>query len=298
MLLPACTVALETRGPSKPAVVTADNEITVASFAFPESVLLAEIYAQALEAKGFEVDRALNLGPRELVEPALQRGLIEFVPEYLGTALTFLRPGGPTASGDLEVARQSFVEALRSKEVDVLASAPAQDANALAVTAQTAAKYGLRTISDLIRVGPQLVLGGPPECPNRPLCVPGLRKTYRLQFKTFKPLDVSGPITAASLAAGQIDVAVLLSTDGNIPARGFVVLEDDRRLQPAENVTPVVRREVVARYGRRFTDVADAVSARLTTVELQGLNLAMSLRSETPARIASDWLRSKELIEG
>jgi osmoprotectant transport system substrate-binding protein len=297
VLLPACTVRLDTRGQSKPVVVTGDDEITVGSFAFPESVLLAEIYAQALESKGFTIRRALNLGPRELVEPALQRGLIEFVPEYLGTALQFLEPGSRATSGDVEAARQAFIEALRSKGVDVLASAPAQDANALAVTAQTAARFGLETITDLIPVASQLVLGGPPECPSRPLCLLGLRSTYRLTFKEFMPLDASGPLTAAALASGQVDVAVLFSTDGNIAARGFVVLRDDKVLQPPENITPVARKEVVARYGRRFTDIVDAVSSKLTTLALRELNRQMSLSQETPEALARDWLLKRGLIQ-
>jgi osmoprotectant transport system substrate-binding protein len=297
-LQPACTVSLQARGPSSPAVVTGDDEITVASFNFSESELLAEIYAQALESNGFAVRRAMNLGPRELVEPALQRGLIEFVPEYLGTALEFLQPDSPATSADLEASRQRFIEALRTKGVDVLASAPAEDANALAVTAQTAARFGLKTTSDLIPVAPQLVLGGPPECPSRPLCLPGLKTTYRLNFKSFKSLDASGPVTAAELATGQVDVAVLFTTDGDIPARGFIVLEDDQRLQPAENVTPVVRREVVARYGRRFTDVVDAVSAQLTTEALRELNRRLSIGSATPSQLARAWLRAEGLLEG
>jgi osmoprotectant transport system substrate-binding protein len=295
---PACSVSLQAKGPSGPAVVTGDDRVTVASFNFPESVLLAEIYAQAMESKGFAVDRAMDVGPRELVEPALQRGLIEFVPEYLGTALQFLRPGSHATSADLDATRQRFIDALRTKGVDVLASAPAQDANALAVTAQTAARFGLKTIRDLVTVAPQLVLGGPPECPSRPLCLPGLKATYRLSFKSFKPLDASGPVTAAELAAGQVDVAVLFTTDGDIPARGFIVLEDDQRLQPAENVTPVVRREVVARYGGRFTDVVDAVSAQLTTETLRELNRRLSIGSTTPAQLARSWLRAAGLLEG
>jgi osmoprotectant transport system substrate-binding protein len=242
------------------------------------------------------VQRAMDLGPRELVQPALQRGLIEFVPEYLGTALQFLQPGPPGAAADLEATRRSLADALRGKGVDVLASAPAQDANGLAVTAETAARFGLRNISDLFQVAPQLVLGGPPECPSRPLCLPGLRSRYRLRFKSFKPLDASGPLTASGLATGQVDVAVLFTTDGDIPARGFVVLEDDLRLQPSENVTPVVRHEVVARFGRRFTDVVDSVSAQLTTGDLQALNRLMSLGTKPPPQIARDWLLSRGLV--
>lgn len=278
--------------------VTGDDAITVASFDFPESVLLAEIYAQALEANGFRVKRALNLGPRELVEPALERGLVEFVPEYLGTALVFLGGGSHQASADPNTTRRRLAEIYRPRRVHVLESAQAQDANAVAVTAQTSARFELRKISDLGPVARSFVVGGPPECPSRPLCLLGLQSRYRLRFREFMPLDSSGPLTAEGLASGQIDVAVLFSTDGNIAARGFVVLQDDLGLQPAENVTPVVREEVVARYGQRLTDVVDAVSAKLTTEGLREMNRLMTLGSRTPRGVALEWLRARGLLQG
>jgi osmoprotectant transport system substrate-binding protein len=274
-----------------------DDAITIASFDFPESVLLAEIYAQTLEAKGFRVKRALDLGPRELVEPALERGLVEFVPEYSGTALAFLDRDSQQGSADSDITRRRLAAAYRGRGVHVLESAQAQDANALAVTAQTSARHNLRTISDLAPVAGKLVLGGPPECPSRPLCLPGLQARYGLRFKEFLPLDASGPLTVEGLATGQIDVAVLFTTDGNIPAKGFVVLEDDLGLQPAENVTPVVREEVLARYGQPFTDVVDAVSAKLTTEGLREMNRSMAFGSRTPGRVALDWLRGSGLLQ-
>lgn len=278
--------------------VIGDDAITIASFDFPESVLLAEIYAQALESEGFQVKRALNLGPRELVEPALERGLVEFVPEYLGSALGFVTRGAAEASSDVAVTRQKLTEALAERRIAVLESAPAEDVNALAVTAQTAATYGLKTISDLAPVAPQLVFGGPPECPSRPLCLPGLQQTYGLRFKRFQGLDAGGPYTSASLASSHVDVALLFTTDWNIRRNGFVVLEDDRHLQPAENVTPVVRDEIVAAYGSRFTEVIDAVSAELTTEELRELNRQVGLEAKAPAQVARTWLRSKGLLPG
>lgn len=297
--LPACvSVGLGQAGERAAVPATGDDAITIASFDFPESELLAEIYAQALEAKGFRIIRALDLGPRELVEPALERGLVEFVPEYLGTALQFLHPQSKQVSGTVDVTRQKLTEAFRGRGVDVLASAEAEDANALAVTAQTSARYSLSTISDLVPIAGRLVLGGPPECPSRPLCLAGLESKYRLKFKRFEPLDASGPLTAAELASGQIDVAVLFTTDGDIPARGFVLLQDDRGLQPAENVTPVARHEVVARYGQLFTDVVDGVSAKLTTQALREMNRLMSVGSKTPRRVALEWLRARGLLQG
>jgi osmoprotectant transport system substrate-binding protein len=299
LLLPACVSVGMGSAPDRPAApATGDEAITIGSFDFPESVVLAEIYAQALEANGFAVKRALDLGPRELVEPALERGLVEFVPEYLGTALAFLDRGPDQAAGARDVTRAKLIDAFRGRGVDVLDPSEAQDANALAVTAQTAARYGLSTISDLRPVAGRLLLGGPPECPSRPLCLLGLRSAYGLAFKRFVPLDPGGPLTAEELASGQIDVAVLFTTDGEIPSRGFVVLKDDLGLQPPENVTPVVRKEVVLAHGQRFTDVVNAVSANLTTEVLRELNRLVSLGSSSPASVARRWLLSKRLIQG
>jgi osmoprotectant transport system substrate-binding protein len=284
-------------GARTPAVVTGDGAITVASFAFPESVLLAEIYAQALEANGFEVKRALDLGARELVEPALERGLVEFVPEYLGTALQFVTRGTAVPTSDVETARRALEEAFGSRGIAVLAPAPAQDANALAVTPETAAQYDLNTISDLTPVAGKLILGGPPECPDRPLCLPGLQRTYGLAFAGFQGLDEGGPLTAASLASGQIDVGLLFSTDGAIRTNGFVVLQDDRKLQPAENVTPVVRSEIIEAYGSRFTDVVNAVSALLSTDGLGEMNQSVN-RGDSTQAVAAAWLRAHDLLHG
>jgi osmoprotectant transport system substrate-binding protein len=286
------------QGPRASELATGDDAITIASFDFPESRLLSEIYAQALESKGFRMKRAFGIGPRELVEPALEEGLVEFVPEYLGSALQFVTRGAGRASSFIETEHQTLVEALGGRGISVLESAPAQDANAVAVSATTAARFGLKSISDLAPVAGQLVLGGPPECPSRPLCLPGLEKTYGLRFDKFVGLDASGPYTVAELSAGLVDVAVLFTTDWQISARGFVVLEDDRRLQPAENVTPILRSDIVKAYGDRLVEAVNAVSAKLTTVGLRELNSLVGQRSGTVAQVAAAWLRSKGLVQG
>jgi osmoprotectant transport system substrate-binding protein len=294
----ACiSIGLGSAGERSTQLATGDDAITIASFDFPESAVLAEIYSQALESRGFRVKRALHLGPRELVEPALERGLIEFVPEYQGTALEFVTLGRGKPSTDVESTRRRLSEAFAHHGITVLAPSPAQDANAIAVTAQTAARYRLKTISDLSPVARRLVFGGPPECPSRPLCLAGLESVYGLHFKRFQGLDAGGPITSAGLAAGVIDVALVFTTSGDLRKNGFVILRDDRALQPAENVTPIVRNEIVAAYGRRFTDAVDAVSARLTTEGLRELNSSVSLQAKTPASVAAAWLRSKDLVQ-
>jgi osmoprotectant transport system substrate-binding protein len=174
--------------------------------------------------------------------------------------------------------------------------APAQDANAIVVTAATAARYGLRSIADLARVAPGLVFGGPPECPGRAYCLPGLKRAYGLRFKTFTPLDAGGPLTLQALEAGYIDVALLFTTDPSIRARHLVILADDRGLQPAENITPLVRRDVIARYGPDLLAVLNKVSALLDTGTLRDLNARVALKRQDARVVAGNWLRAHGLI--
>ena len=163
--------------------------ITVGSFDFPESVLLAQIYGQALAAGKFPVRILPNLGPREVVDPALVDGLIQLVPEYAGSALEFFSLGMLSATSNAGAANRALAESVAGRGLVAARPAPAQDANAIVVTAATGGRYGLRSIADLAKVAPGLVFGGPPECPGRPYCLPGLKRAYGLRFKAFIPLD-------------------------------------------------------------------------------------------------------------
>ena len=174
--------------------------------------------------------------------------------------------------------------------------APAQDANAIVVTAATAARYGLRSIADLARVAPRLVFGGPPECPGRAYCLPGLKRVYGLRFRSFIPLDAGGPLTRQALEAGYIGAALLFTTDPGIPARHLVVLADDRGLQPAENITPLVRRDAIVRYGPNLVAVLNRVSALLETGTLRALDARVELAGQDPRLVAASWLRAQGLI--
>jgi len=145
-------------------------------------------------------------------------------------------------------------------------------------------------------VAPRLVFGGPPECPERAYCLRGLQRAYGLRFKSFVPLDAGGPLTLQALNAGYIAVALLFTTDPDISARHLVVLTDDRALQPAENITPVVSREAVARFGPRLLTVLDAVSALLTTDSLRALDARVELSGHEPRLVAKDWLRAQGLM--
>lgn len=270
------------------------DAIRVGSFDFPESVLLANLYAAALQQEGYRVRVMPNVGARELVGPALTHGLIDLVPEYQGSALAFFSPASHEATLDSRGARKALAGALAPLGIVPLAAAPAQDANAIVVTAKTARRYRLGAVGDLKALAPRMVFGGPPECPQRPLCLPGLGSVYGLHFKTFVPLDSDGPLTLQALLAGEIDVAKLSTTNPAIVQDRLVVLADDRGLQPAEYITPVVRRQVLARYGAGLARRIDAVSAWLTTGELRSLNL-QAARGRPMADVAARWLETHGL---
>jgi osmoprotectant transport system substrate-binding protein len=145
-------------------------------------------------------------------------------------------------------------------------------------------------------VASTLVLGGPPECPTRPYCEKGLKDTYGLTFKSFKSLDAGGPLTVAALDQDKIQVATLFTTSGVIASKGWVLLQDDKKLQPADNVTPVLRNELVTAYGKKMRDLVDAVSAKITTEVLTDLNKQTDIDQKDPDDVAMAWLESENLI--
>lgn len=266
--------------------------ITVASFGFNESVIVAEMYAQALEAEGYQVVRKLNLGNREVVKPALESGEIDLVPEYIGTLAGFL---GADESADATETWNNAKAAFEPLGVTLLAFSPAQDSNAYVVTAETASSLGLSKVSDLEAHAPDLIFGGPPECPERDLCLKGLIDLYGLNFAEFKPLDAAGAITIAALEGGEIDVALLFSTQGIIAEKGWVVLEDDKGLNPAENLVPAIRTDVLDAYGSDLKGLLERVSKALTTADLTELNKRADLDQEDPAALAKEWLEANNL---
>ncbi len=242
------------------------------AFNFTESTILAEIYAQAAIAAGVPAEVVPNVGPREVVYPQLFDGDLAVVPEYAGSAVVAL---GGDATSDSSETHDTLVGLMQKEDVAVLDSAPAVNRNAIAVTLDTATRLKLRKMSDLTSVAPDLTLGGPAECPDRPLCIPGLASTYGVQFKDFVALD-PGVQTAASLAQDEVGAALVFTTDASISVFALVLLDDDKGLYPAENVTPLVRQEVLDRYPE-LTDALDKVSAaldhsRAASAELHGRN--------------------------
>lgn len=266
--------------------------IAVGAFDFGESHVLAEIYGQALEHAGYPVDRGNIMpgSPREITKPALESGDLHLVPEYIGTLLTFLG-GEPTADGEenLAAARELW------EGVTLLEIAPAQDKNAFVASRSAADEHNLVNVSDLEGVAGDLTLGGPPECPEREFCLIGLQEVYNVEFGEFVPLDFGPRITA--LQEGAIDVALLFSTDAAIQANDFVLLEDDMGLQPAENVVPAVRDEVIEAYGDDLVDLLNSISAAITTEELQALNAEVQIELRDPDEVAQEWLQENGFLD-
>jgi osmoprotectant transport system substrate-binding protein len=278
-----------TSGGAKPA-------ITIGSTNFSEQLVLGELYSQILEANGYTVTRKFNLGERAIVFPALASGQIDMEIDYLATLLAFVDKNA-TGSTDPKQTAATLQKALDAKNVTVLDWAPAVDQNGFVVTRATADKHKLAKISDLVPVASQLVLGGPPECPNRAFCALGLKNTYGITFKDFKPLDVGGPITVQALVGGQIDVGLLFTTDATIAVRGFVLLDDDKHLQLSDNVAPVVRNEYLSKAGADFKKVVNSVAPKLTTAELTGMNKLVEVDKKDPRDVAKEWLKKLGLIK-
>jgi osmoprotectant transport system substrate-binding protein len=292
VLLAACTESASAPPPRRDA-------IRVAAFSFTESEILAELYSQALETKGYPTDPVLNAGPRELVQPALAEGLIDVVPEYAGSALAFLTLGALEGTASVSETHDALTRVVAPSGVIALAPAPAQDANAIVVTRATADRFGVRDVSDLAAVDSRFVFGGPPECAQRRLCLVGLESVYGLSFREFIPLDSGGPLTLQALRSGGIDVALLFTTDPAIVSEGLVVLNDDRGLQPSENITPLLRREVLSTHGDGVVQTLDAVSALLTTSDLRAM-IGRVVGGNSAREVAASWLNDHRsaLMEG
>jgi osmoprotectant transport system substrate-binding protein len=244
------------------------NQIVVGvSGAFAENQIVAEMYAQVLEEAGYDVKRQLDLRSRETSQTALEAGQIDVKPEYLSSLLLFLDPGADASADAAHVARLN-AQLLRPRGITVLTPSPAEDTNQFVANAETAERFDLTTMSSLARIADQLTVGGPPECPVRPFCLPGLRRVYGILFNDFTPLDAGGPLTVDALRRDEVQIGLLFSTDPSIEENGFVRLEDDRRLQDAENITPVIRSE---KLNDEIRGLLDAVSAELSSEEMTDL---------------------------
>jgi osmoprotectant transport system substrate-binding protein len=262
------------------------------SGAFTENQIVAEMYAHVLERAGYAVERDFDLRSREVSQNALESGQIDLKPEYLSSLLLFLEPNAEASDDPNDVATKDRA-LLAPKGIDVLTPSPAQDTNQFVANAETARRFGLTTMSSLAAQASNLTLGGPPECPQRPFCLTGLKDVYGMVFDDFEPLDAGGPQTVEALKSNEVQVGLLFSTDPSIRANGFVPLVDDRHLQDAENLTPVIRTE---KLNDEIRAALDAVSARLTTDNVTTLVGRVAVDGEDVASVARDFLAANDLL--
>ena len=269
------------------------GEITIGvSGAFAESQVVAEMYAQVLEGAGYTVNRELNLDSRDVGDAALLDGEIDLKPEYLAYELPTLDPEAD-ASGTPEEIAGRLQEAAEANGLTTYAYSPANSTNAFVVTSETAEELSLSTMSDLAPVAGDLVLGGPPDCKKRDFCIAGLSDVYGIEFAEFRPLDFGGPLTVQALQADAIDVALLFSLDPTIYSEGWVILEDDKGLQPAGNFVPLVRQEVDSEELRALLD---PVTLSLTDENMLDLVGRIVIDEEDIADVAASHLEDAGLL--
>jgi osmoprotectant transport system substrate-binding protein len=289
LLLAACGGDDALEGGTQP---NEQSSVTVGSTNFSEQLILAEMYAAVLKKAGVNVDTRLNLGAREVVFPALEKGEIDLLPEYNGSALSFLNPDATQTTAD-EV-NTALAPLLDGKGLVALEPSPAEDKDGFAVTKETADKYGLAKISDLKGKAGQLVIGGPPELKTRPSGIPGLKKVYGIEdFKEFKALDAGGPLTTSALNKGDIDVGRVFTTQGAIAENGWVLLEEDKPLEPAQNIVPIGRKDAMT---DQVTQALNALAPKITTEELTKLNKLVDVDKQDPEKVANDWLTQQGLL--
>ncbi len=267
----------------------ATKSIVVGSKNFPAAQVISQIYGQALAAKGYKVSYK-DVGATEQTYPALKKGSIDLYGEYQGTLLTYLKG---TPSADAAAVNAALQTKVKADGIVASSASSAVDVNAFYVTKKTADQYHLTKISDLKPIAGQLVFGGTPECSDRPLCLGTTeQQLYGLQFKTVKKLDEGGPITDSALENGDVQVGLLFSGSSIINA-DFVQLQDDKGLQPADNVIAVWRSKVDS---AALKAVIDAVNAKLTTAEYNKLSAEISgTQKLDPKDAASQWLTDQGL---
>ncbi|QFR02367.1 ABC transporter substrate-binding protein [Streptomyces phaeolivaceus] len=266
--------------------------IVVGSANFPENQLLAEIYSQALESKGLKVTRKFNIGAREVYYDQVVKGGIGVFPEYNGALLSVAVDKNSTATSTADV-NAELKEKLPSS-VEILDSAAAEDKDSVTVTAETAAKYDLKTLADLKPVAGDLIIGAGSEFKTRTQGGVGLEKVYGVKFGKFQPLDAGAQTTLVKLLKdNKVQAANLYTTDPAIVADKLVVLEDPKNLFSSQNVTPLVYKEAV---NDKAKEALNAVSAKLTTEDLLDMMKKLVNDKEDADTVAKDWLSSTGLV--
>lgn len=281
------------------------GELVVGSAGFTESQIMAELYAQVLDEAGYATSIS-KLKNRELYEPALEKGQIDVVPEYAATLAEFLnaRENGakaePVASNDVDDTVTVLRKLAEKRGLEVLEPGRAVDQNAFAVDREFAKKHKLRSLSDLGESGLKVKLAAGDECEERPFCRPGLEKKYGIDITGIDPKGVGTPQAKQAVKDGTDHMVLTTTTDSTLDDFGLVLLADDRRLQNADNLLPVVNAaeagRAAGRTGKDVTAALNGLTRVLTTEDLAELNRKVDKEREKPKDVAASYLKANNLL--
>ncbi|MBO8192352.1 ABC transporter substrate-binding protein [Streptomyces oryzae] len=274
------------------------GSLVVGSAQFTESKVLSQLYAGVLKKAGYKAS-VKTVKNRELYAPELEKGRIDVVPEYAATMAEFLnaKKNGPKAEPVASNDADETVEALRKlagpRGLKVLEAGKAADQNAFAVSKDYAKKHKLKTLSDLGRSKERVTIAAGDECETRPFCRPGLEKTYGIDIKGIDPKGVGSSQSKQAVKDGKDQLVLTTTTDATLEQFGLVLLQDDKKLQNADNVVPVVNAKDAG--GKKVAEALDKLNRTLTTKDLTELNRKVDQDREKPADVAEEYLKSKGL---
>lgn len=296
LIVSACTPGGSGESPSASAAPNKPT-VKVGSAGFYEAAVVGEMYAQALEAKGYTVERHLEIGERPAVHSAFTAGDVNLIPEYLG-GLAGQGLGIADLSPDAQTALDNMQTALAAKGWVAFDFSPGTDADGFAVRKETADKYNLKTMSDLAKVTDPLIWGVAEGCPDNPVCGPGLKDKYGIDLSKLQvePLPPCSADIATSLNDSAIDVAQVCTTQPEIASMNFVLLTDDKHLQPAQNMLPIASKELADAAPADFAETLNAISAKLTTEALTQLGVSININHEEIKDVAAKFLKDNGLL--
>jgi osmoprotectant transport system substrate-binding protein len=298
LVLSACTPGGSEGSPSGSSAGEKPT-VSIGSQEFWENAVVGEMYAQGLEAAGYPVERHLELGGRPVTLTALEANEINLLPEYLG-GLGGEGLGLEALSTDPQTAWDNMQEALGGKGWVVYDFSPGTDADGFAVRQETADEFSLETMSDLAAVADQLVFGIAEECLENPVCGPGLKEVYGIDLTSteieVETLEACSPDIATALNDSAVDVAQVCTTQPEIESLNLVLLDDDKHLQPAQNLLPLARQDLVDAVGADFAETLNAITAKLTTAALSELGVKITINHEEIADVATQFLEDNGLL--
>ncbi|MET9493586.1 ABC transporter substrate-binding protein [Streptomyces sp. NPDC006552] len=275
------------------------GKVVVGAASFTEAKVLGELYRQILSDAGYDAS-VKTVENREIYEPQLAKGAIDVVPEYAATLTEFLNlkkngaDAKPVASSDVDATVAALRKLAEPQGLKVLDAGGAVDQNAFAVSESFAAKHKLKTLSDLGTSGQKVKIAAGDECEERPFCAPGLKKTYGIDVTGIDPKGVGTTQSKQAVKNGTDQLVLTTTTDATLKNFGLVLLEDDKKLQNADNIIPVVNAKDAGDQG--ITDVLGKLTKTLTTEDLVELNRKVDAERQKEADVAKDYLESKGLI--